>query len=228
MSEYHHELSAYIGCGDTQRIVDGIVDLCSREGMRHVAPTALPALHEAPSQNNYWGIAVLSGAPGWHVLLALPWNVLCERVSGGGPSRFVALCNALQAPGILREVHGGLGGYAFGTVALEADGQGREAISGFIWRDGEGEQAEKELTWHGYTLSEAAPEARRAQLIESAMPTDWTLDVEAIRSNVEEAHLCGEYAQRLGGPAAKWWAPEYRARGAIHTPRETATSSKRS
>jgi hypothetical protein len=34
------------------------------------------------------------------------------------------------------------------------------------------------------------------------------LDVEAIRSNVEEAHLCGEYAQRLGGPTGKWWAPE--------------------
>jgi uncharacterized protein len=206
MSEYHHELSAYIGCSDTQRIVDGIVGLCSREGMRHIAPTALPDLHEAPSQNNYWGLAVLPGAPGWHVLLALPWNVLCERVSGGGPSRFVALCNALQAPGMLREVHGGVGGYAYGTVTLEADGQGREAISGFIWRHGE--QAEKELTWHGYTLPEVAPEAVGARLIESVMPTDWTLDVEAIRSNVEEAHLCGEYAQRLGGPTGKWWAPE--------------------
>jgi TPR repeat protein len=208
MSEYHHEISAYVGCSDTQRIVASLVALCERAGMRRIAPVALPALNQSPSKNNYWSVAVLPGAPGWSLLLTLPWAVLCERLPGGGPSRFVALCNALQAPGMLREVHGGIGGYAYGTVMLEADGQGREAISGSMWRHEQAEQLEEMLTWHDQKIAEADREVERPRLIESVMPSDWTLDVEALRSNVEEARLCGEYAQRLGGATGKWWQPE--------------------
>lgn len=150
-SEYHGELTGYLGCGDTRRVADAIVDLFAREGMR-LAERAPGLLSYQPSaENNYWSVAVLPGRPGWQVLLAIPRELFCERPAPDAPIRFVELCERLKAPGLLREAQEGIGNpLGYGTVELVADGKGRHQLSGYLYREGEDDV----YAWHGNRLRE--------------------------------------------------------------------------
>jgi TPR repeat protein len=151
-SEYHSELSGYLGCGDTRRVADAIVEMFAREGMRRIDKAPVPLSYEQSKDNNYWSVAVLPGRPGWQVLLSIPRGLFCERGAPDGPIRFVELCDRLNSPGMLREVQDGAGNnpFGFGTVELVADGKGGHTLSGYMWREGEDDA----YLWYGNRLRE--------------------------------------------------------------------------
>jgi TPR repeat protein len=206
MNEYHHEISAYLACGNTQLLADAIVRLCEAEGMRRVLPTPIPVdLDTPPHNSNHWSVAVIPGVPGWHLLLSYPESLLCERGFRNGKARMIDLCESVGAVGFVREVYDGFGGSeAFGRVTLESDGKGRHALSGRMWR---GDEAQCKH-WYGMDLP---PESEKndLQLIQALLPKDWIQDTQALRCDLVEARLCGEYAQQITGPVtSRWWQPE--------------------
>lgn len=206
MSEYHHEISAYLACGNTQQLADAIVRLCEAEGMRRVLPSPMSMDQDTPSHNsNHWSVAVIPGVPGWHLLLSYPETLLCERGLSNGKARMIDLCESIGEAGFVREVYDGFGGgEAWGRVTLETDGQGHHALSGSMWRGGEAQCVD----WYGMDLPPQS-ETNDLQLIQSLLPKDWIQDQEALRCDLDEARLCGEYAQRITGPVtSRWWKPE--------------------
>lgn len=207
MSERHSEISAYVACGDTRQVADAVVALCTCEGMRPIAAAPLPLAFAPAAESNYWAVAVLPGAPGWQVVLSMPEDLLCEPGAAGEAPRFVALCESLGVPGLLREVHAGMDGENHGRVCLEADGRGRHALSGSMWRAGREDGREDAHTWYGQCIADRDSEVE-LRLIESLLPSHWDEDPEALRSDLEEARRCGRYAQRLGGAASRFWEVE--------------------
>jgi TPR repeat protein len=188
----HSEISAYIGCADTDAIVGQIVALCEGEGMVRVAADP-PA---APTDEQGWTIAVVPAAPGWHLLLSLPAPWLSER------GRFSALCHALGAPGLLIDfcyLEGEQTGWA---VMLETDGKGGKLLSGHS-----NDVVDTHLEWHGQVMDPALWDVNGARLIEALLPQQWVRDELAL-SEHEPARQCGTYAQRLAGEAGKWWVAQ--------------------
>lgn len=207
MDQYHHEISAYVACGNTQRLADAIIRLCEAEGMRQVAPKPLSVALEAPAlQSNHWSIAVIPGVSGWHLLLGYPETLFCERGHVNGETRLIALCESLGVAGLLREVHDGFGGpEVYGRVTLETDGRGQQALSGHMWC---GDQEAQEQGWYGMSLS---AEARTAdvQLIATQLPEIIGSQPNEWRTDLDGARICGAYAYRLTGPiTCRWWSPE--------------------
>ena len=123
----HSEITAYVNNGDTRKIADHLVTLCEKAGMKGAEPA--PVGHRyvlAPS--DYWTVAVLPGKEGWTFIKSLPWNILCEPSSGVGSMRFVDLCAAVGAPGLLLDV---FDGGPFGNLVVETDGTGKRFLNGY-------------------------------------------------------------------------------------------------
>jgi hypothetical protein len=131
-------------------------------------------------------------------------SLLCERGFRNGKARMIDLCESVGAVGFVREVYDGLVGAKLWPVTLESDGKGRHALSGRMWR---GDEAQCKH-WYGMDLP---PESEKndLQLIQALLPKDWIQDTQALRCDLVEARLCGEYAQQITGPVtSRWWQPE--------------------
>lgn len=102
--EFHMETVGYIACGDTECIGAAVRKLFESEGMRVIDKQPFVIQDDPALQCNYWSMAIIPGVPDWHLLLTSPRDLLCERTRDG-VSRFVALCEALKVPGMLRQVN---------------------------------------------------------------------------------------------------------------------------
>lgn len=224
--EHHTELTGYIGCGDQQKVIDGIVTICEREGFRDVELAPLPPVKPTTSRQNLCSVAVLPGAVGWHVVVSVPGDFFCRRTLNDGPSRFIALCDELQAPGVFHEVEGGDPDAGTGIVTLEADGMGNHALRGYMWRPEynpdlklqydvadwekygkpDEEEDEKVFHWYGYRLDKSKTDLD-LELIVGALPPEPERNKLSLGwGEIGEADYCGQLAYRLGGPqTAHFW-----------------------
>jgi TPR repeat protein len=201
MAETHHELSSYIACAKPSKVERALIKLFKAEGMRIISdkPLRVPT-GRAATELNYWRVAIIPGRPGWCLILTVPEALLCEYLPDG-TFRFVSLCNALKAPGMLREANAGEGDR--GCVMLEADGEGNSAVSGSMVRSADHEEDDEEedgadRLWHGHLIPTDRSECRETLLAE-LLPAEWEQDPDVVLPDLREARKSVEYAQRLGG-----------------------------
>lgn len=209
MSEYHMELSTYIHCEDTQRLIDAIVVLCESEGMRRIAypPTALWEMDSKlniADVINYWTMAILQGREGWHSLLSIPQDLLCERPIQKQPNRFLKLCQALQSEGLIIDSRFHSSSYKeCAEVYFEVDDKGSYAISGYDERSSKKRlsRVKNRFNWYGYAI----PEGNEGlQLLQNKIPAILE-NIEPYYSDIEQAHRCYKYASLFLGESIKYW-----------------------
>ena len=137
--------TAYIASDNTGLLIDSIVQLCEKEGMRRVAEPLGKVNYPALKSNN-WRIDVIQGTSGWHVLDTEPWDLLSDRAHGSDRSRLFDLCESLRTAGFALHISDG---GPWGEILMEADGHGRQNISGYWYEEGD----EADMYYFGIPLS---------------------------------------------------------------------------
>lgn len=228
-NRFHNEISAYIATPDIDALSAAVSKLCLEEGMRPAEAIPIPTFCNSDSErNNYWSIYIFPARQGWHLILSLPEELLCRISKKTGKLRFIRLCEALGAPGLLLETNeiddqDDEVAFANGQVAVETDGHGRHAISGHMYReaakgdsdltDGHGryfKQPGDLMDWYGCTVPEEEQSALkpRPRVLESILPPEDT-QIGMYSSENCFSELCMGYARRLAGPMAKFWQTEF-------------------
>lgn len=54
MGGHHHELIGYIGCGDEQKVIGGIVAICEQEGLKRIELARIPHYYFQGRANLSW------------------------------------------------------------------------------------------------------------------------------------------------------------------------------
>ena len=212
--EMHHELSSYIYCSDTSRIAQALKQQLESEGMVCVESAKGHVTDVASTESNVWRIAVMPGRTGWHLILTAPEALLCEAAPDG-TIRFVAVCDALSAPGLLREANAMDDGVGLqGDVQLLSDGNGAHRIVGkLLDLDGEHESAEYyegdgEAAWRGHAIDhgKVAEHANPWHTISAGFPENDDKDPDRYEPNLSEARHSLWFVERLGGRAlSAYW-----------------------
>lgn len=210
-SYYHTELSTYIRCNNTQKLIDGIVSLCESEGMRQVDTILTPLrgmehISNVANKSNYWAMAILKGREGWSLLLSIPQDLWCERPDIGEQNRFVKLCKLVQAEGFILNAH-----YHDSTdveackVFFEVDSDGECAISGYD--NHHYINGDKVENWNGYLF----PQGKRTpelQLLQDKLPITRIEGLMDSRHPYMELLLAAwgyEWVSLILGEASKHW-----------------------
>lgn len=130
MPSDHSEITAYVNEGDIDRIAATLTAIAAREGRQPVARPQRASIRYILEPSDAWNFALLPGAPGWTVVHAQPWNVLCYPAASTGSRRFVELCEALGVRGFVidtvdQDYHG--------NMLVETDGHGSCRLSGWYF-----------------------------------------------------------------------------------------------
>jgi len=222
--ETHHELGGYVFCDDTSRIAKALKQQLQNEGMVCVKGAKGRVPDVASGDSNVWRVAVIPGRAGWHLLLAAPAALLCES-SPDGKIRFASLCDALGAPGLLREANQLEDGVDVqGQVHLLSDGKGLHGIFGKLldfdaghesveYFEGDGEPA-----WRGHAIDhgDISDDANPWHAVSAAFPEDDDKDPDLYEPNLSEAQHSLWFVERLGGrKLSAYWDGEGEAWGAL-------------
>ena len=140
----HSEITAYVNEGDVARIARALTSMAASEGRQPVAEPQRKSIRYILEPSDRWNFALLPGAPGWTVVHAQPWNVLCYP-SPTGSRRFIDLCAALGVRGFVVDTVDE--GY-HGQMLVETDGHGRERLSGWYFPPDGGDPS-----YHGTPLN---------------------------------------------------------------------------
>ena len=130
MPSMHSEITAYINEGDVARIAVALTAIAASEGRRPIASPQHRSIRYVLEPADDWNFALLPGAPGWTVVHAQPWNVLCYPSATTGAKRFVDLCAALGVRGFVIDTVDE--GY-HGNMIVETDGHGSCRLSGWYF-----------------------------------------------------------------------------------------------
>jgi len=130
MPSMHSEITAYVNEGDVARVAAALTAIAAREGRRPVASLRHTSIRYVLEPSDNWNFALLPGAPGWTVVHAQPWNVLCYPSAATGSRRFVELCAALGVRGFVIDTVDA--GY-HGNMIVETDGHGSCRLSGWYF-----------------------------------------------------------------------------------------------
>lgn len=194
MPSNHSEITGYINEGDIARISAALIGLAASEGRRLDASPTHSRVRYVLEPSNNWNLALLPGAPGWTVVHAQPWNVLCYPSPATGSRRFVDLCAALGVRGFVIDV---VDVFYQGDMLLETDGHGSCRLSGFYYTPG------SEFSYHGTPLDVDKLEGIRFEVC---------ADLACARSfaskpGILDMDKCREIACEVGGDNGKqFWS----------------------
>jgi hypothetical protein len=146
------ENTTYVRHGRAAEVASCLASLFESEGMTPIEPppqrahggTREPMQYGDALHNDFWGVAVIPGAPSWTIVKTAPLELLGERRQEADRIRLAEACATLSVSAIQVNVYDSVG-----IVLVEVSQSGDALLSGFNTL---GPDA---LAWHSERIEEA-------------------------------------------------------------------------